>query len=250
MWTDAAVALTDQPDRRCGPGPDGALEEWPTVTRADTVPMVVPYTCPARRGRAGSFNVHVAAAQWPSNLSSIADHLQRHQRAYESRGEALAFVSQLAVVSAAGCTWASVASVSEGRVHTLAATGEPAREADALQDRSGTGPVVDSVTKDGAVRTADLCSDSRWPQLGRTTAKGTLSVRMAGGSDDAASVLTLYADRTDPFDDTSEAVAVLTAIYGGTVVAAAAAGSTTCTCNEHCSPTGRSGLPSVSSWPN
>ena len=167
--------------------------------------------------------MQVAAEQWPSNLSTIADYLRRRECAYESQDEALAFVTQLAVVSVPGSTWASIASVREGRMHTLAATGEPAREADALQDRSRTGPAIDAAMIDGAVRTPDLRSDPNWSLLGQTTARSTMSVRMTNCYDDSASVLNFYADRADRFDDTSEAVALVTAIYGGTLVAAAAA---------------------------
>ena len=49
----------------------------------------------------------------------------------------------------------------------VAATDEPGRLLEVCQEEAGHGPCVDALTFDRIVRTADLASDERWPELPR-----------------------------------------------------------------------------------
>jgi len=66
-----------------------------------------------------------------------------------------------------------------GRFSTPAATEEAVRTVDALQYRLGSGPCVDAIVQDTTTfNAADLRTDPRWPQFGRTAYEQTGIVSM------------------------------------------------------------------------
>lgn len=100
-----------------------------------------------------------------AELVEIADAVLR--LAEQLRGATAATVVgaviDLAVEVLPGARWASITTLRHGTFRTLAATGETARAADALQYALGTGPCVDTVLEDSVHRSADLAHDARWP---------------------------------------------------------------------------------------
>jgi GAF domain-containing protein len=65
-----------------------------------------------------------------------------------------------------GTTGAGVMLLDDGSVlSAVAATDEPGRRLEVVQQQTGEGPCVDALTFDLIVRTADLAVDDRWPVL-------------------------------------------------------------------------------------
>ena len=111
-----------------------------------------------------------------------------------------------AVEALPGARWASITTLRQGRFRTLAATGETACAADALQYELGGGPCVDTVLEDSVHCSPDLAHDPRWPVYGARVAedlgvRSALAYRLTLVSDpDLIAGLNLYSDVTDAFD--------------------------------------------------
>jgi len=112
-----------------------------------------------------------------------------------------------------GATGAGIMMLDDGSVlSAVAATDEPGRQLEVLQQQAGEGPCVDALTFDRIVSSTDLAADARWPvlvpELPDAGVRAVLGVplhidRVAVGS------LNVYRDRAHRWDDSE--VAALTA---------------------------------------
>lgn len=144
----------------------------------------------------------------PAGLAEIADAVvglgeRLRNAASDTLVEA---VIGYAVEALPGARWASITTLRQGRFRTLAATGETACAADALQYELGGGPCVDTVLEDSVHCSPDLAHDPRWPVYGARVAedlgvRSALAYRLTLVSDpDLIAGLNLYSDVTDAFD--------------------------------------------------
>jgi hypothetical protein len=132
-------------------------------------------------------------------------------------------VAALAVSSVQACDEASISVLGErGRMSTPSATAQVAVELDAEQYRGGAGPCVSAlIGEEPAAYSAEVASDKRWPEFGRTAAArgfGSVFSRRfdAGGS---VAGINFYARNTNAFSDGDKIAATLLAAFAGVVTA-------------------------------
>lgn len=162
----------------------------------------------------------------PAGLAEIADAVVRlgEQLRTATAETMVEAVIEHAVEALPGARWASITTLRHGVFRTLAATGEVAREADALQYRLGTGPCVDTVLEDSVHRSADLAHDTRWPVYGARAAeelgmRSALCYRLTLVADpDLLAGLNLYSDAPDSFDARTEWAGTLLAVHAAWAV--------------------------------
>ncbi|WP_052073623.1 GAF and ANTAR domain-containing protein [Rhodococcoides fascians] len=92
-------------------------------------------------------------------------------------------------------------------VRSVAATGEVPRLLDALQDKFGAGPYLQSARDYETVHVADYRYETRWPAftqavLERTPVRSSLSIQLFTDRE-ALGALNLYSETVDAFDDTA-----------------------------------------------
>ncbi|WP_344122094.1 GAF and ANTAR domain-containing protein [Kocuria aegyptia] len=144
----------------------------------------------------------------PVRRAELTELLTGLSRAFRTApgSAAVDAVAQSSIVHVPGCRWAAVTTLRQGRAHTLAVTGEPAAEAEALQHELGSGPRLDPALEGQPHVSADLGQDRRWPVFGRRVQDqlgmtGLLAYRMPLPGDVETTVgLTLYSDTADAFD--------------------------------------------------
>ncbi|GAA1751650.1 GAF and ANTAR domain-containing protein [Kocuria aegyptia] len=133
-------------------------------------------------------------------------------------------VLDYAVAALPGVRWASITTLRQGRFRTLAATGEAARAADALQYELGSGPCVDSVLEDSVHCSADLAHDARWPVYGTRVAeeigvRSALAYRLTLVVDpELIAGLNLYSDVPGAFDAHTQWVGTMLATHAAWAV--------------------------------
>ncbi len=93
----------------------------------------------------------------------------------------------------------------------VAATDEPGRLLEILQERDGHGPCVDALTFDRTVTVGDMANDTRWPALGELPGAGVRSVLGVPLHTDRVPVGSLNVYRDRPHQWTESEVAALTA---------------------------------------
>ncbi len=93
----------------------------------------------------------------------------------------------------------------------VAATDEPGRLLEVVQEQVGHGPCVDALTFGQIVNTADLGADARWPELGQLAAKGVRAVLGVPLHADRLPVGSLNVYRDQPHQWTESEVSALTA---------------------------------------
>jgi GAF domain-containing protein len=163
---------------------------------------------------------------------STADRHQLAQRLAEAaRGlqeqsdpqQVLDRVASLAVAMVPGADQASITMVRSRRhVYSAAATGDLAREFDALQDETGEGPCLDAIWQQPMVRVDDLAGDPRWPVLGRRAAErgvGSMLCLRLVVHRGTLGALDLLARRESAFADESEHIGLLLASHAAIAVA-------------------------------
>jgi hypothetical protein len=114
-----------------------------------------------------------------------------------------------------GCDRASLMLSRRGRLETVAATDDVARQIDALERELGEGPCIDAMADAGVLHDRDLSDGSRWPRLhGRvlssTPVRGMAGFRLRTGVDETGA-LNLFSDEADRLTSTS--------LHQGTVLA-------------------------------
>jgi len=116
------------------------------------------------------FNASVArAAREMAEEHTVADTLER--------------VLEFCVDVIEPCDFAGISLVEDGRVRTLAASGEKLRAIDDLQFQLREGPCFDAMRQLDVVTANDLATDVRWPRWGplvseRTGVRSSLSFRL------------------------------------------------------------------------
>jgi len=135
-------------------------------------------------------------------------------------------VTQVAVRHVPGSQWASMTLLRGDQFLTIAATGEPARLADAVQYELRSGPCVDAVVDNAIYAPTDLRNDTRWPEFGKRVStdlglESMLSYRLAVDLDDVIAGMNLYADRPHAFDRDSVEMGLLLATHAALAVSAA-----------------------------
>ncbi|HEY6525552.1 MAG TPA: GAF and ANTAR domain-containing protein [Solirubrobacteraceae bacterium] len=93
----------------------------------------------------------------------------------------------------------------------VAATDEPSRLLEVLQEQVGHGPCVDALTFDQTVIASDLADDERWPELDELPPAGVRAVLGVPLHADRVPVGSLNVYRDRPHDWTESEVAALTA---------------------------------------
>ena len=162
----------------------------------------------------------------PAGLAEIADAVvglgeRLRNAASDTLVEA---VIGYAVEALPGARWASITTLRQGRFRTLAATGETACAADALQYELGGGPCVDTVLEDSVHCSPDLAHDPRWPVYGARVAedlgvRSALAYRLTLVADpELIAGLNLYSDVTDAFDEHTRWAGTLLATHAAWAV--------------------------------
>lgn len=144
--------------------------------------------------------------------------------AQEDERQPLEVLVAAAVERVPGVQWASVSMLRAGSFTTMAATGEEAVRADALQYEIGSGPCVDAVLEDSLYVTGDVSGDPRWGEWGRRAGAevgvtSVLSQRLhLVDQNGVVAGLNLYAGKAHAFDEASVGVALILATHGAMVL--------------------------------
>lgn len=162
----------------------------------------------------------------PAGLVEIADAVVRlGEQLRDAASDTLVeAVLEHAVETLPGARWASITTLRQGRFRTLAATGEQAQAADALQYELGSGPCVDSVLEDSVHYSADLARDPRWPVYGARVAeelgvRSGLAYRLTLVVDaELIAGLNLYSDVPDAFEAHTQWAGTLLATHAAWAV--------------------------------
>lgn len=129
-------------------------------------------------------------------------------------GQVLADVVGLAVDEVPGCLYAGMSLSVEGRLCTVAVTGERARQLDQVQYRHGDGPCLTALRDDEVVLCEDYGHDRRWPAVADAACRlgvgSSLSVPLSVGQS-AVGTLNLYAEGNLAFTHRSRVVAQMLA---------------------------------------
>ncbi|MGQ1796112.1 ANTAR domain-containing protein [Kocuria oceani] len=167
----------------------------------------------------------------PDGLAEIADAVVRlgEQLRTVTADTLVEAVIRQAAETLPGARWASITTLRHDTFRTLAATGEKARQADALQYRVGSGPCVDALLEDSVHRSGDLAHDARWPEYGARVARelgvrSALAYRLILVPDpDLIAALNLYSDVPDAFDAQTEWAGTMLATHAAWAVSTALA---------------------------
>jgi GAF domain-containing protein len=155
----------------------------------------------------------------------LADAARGFQEGSEPPGQVLNHVVRLAVAMVPGADEATITMVRGRRhVYSAAATGELARNFDALQNETGQGPCLDAIWHQQTVRVNDLAGDPRWPSIGRRAAErgiGSMLCLQLFVHEDTLGALDLLAHERSAFTDESEYIGLLVASHAALAVAAA-----------------------------
>ncbi len=140
-----------------------------------------------------------------TELATLAGQL----RAESGSPEVLERALKTVVGQIPGCEHASI---SDDRAVTIAASDDAAREADALQHRTGEGPCLQAALDGDEFYTFSVESETRWPAytaalLRQSPIRSSLALPLR--TEHAA--LNLFADRADAFDHDSLAAAAVVA---------------------------------------
>ncbi len=148
---------------------------------------------------------------------------------------ATAIVS-LTVASIEGAEQASISESRNGRLRTVASTGEMASAGDCLQYEFGHGPCVDALDRSSEAlnrtvvyRSDDVGTDDRWPQFGRRAAadvgaRSMMSFRLYLDNDpDRVAGLNVYSSRPSAFDASAQTVGTVLATQSARALLTAAA---------------------------
>jgi ANTAR domain-containing protein/GAF domain-containing protein len=139
-------------------------------------------------------------------------------------------LSVMAVETVPGAEHAGITLGREGGTFaTVAATDDLVNLVDQIQYDLVSGPCVDAILKNTTFKTADLRTDTRWPEFGHRAVEtggviSMLSLRLYTETDGGSIAgLNMYSHTRDAFDDSSEAIATLLATHGSLAVGKAAA---------------------------
>lgn len=106
----------------------------------------------------------------------------RHLAEKRDRDSALQVLSEVAVARVPGAEYAGVTAGRNGKMSTVAATGDLVRRTDAIQYELGSGPCVDAILENTTFNAADLRSDGRWPGGARSKPPASSACSRSGCS--------------------------------------------------------------------
>ncbi|MGJ7439710.1 GAF and ANTAR domain-containing protein [Aquipuribacter sp. MA13-6] len=161
-------------------------------------------------------------------LDELAAQFSRFARTAEQQDdphETLVEIVRAAVEVVPGCDEGSISIVlGRRRVTSEAASGELPSVVDAIQERLGEGPCLDSAYQHVTVRVPDMAAEERWPRFTAEAvaagALGMMSFQLYVAGDDLGA-LNLFSRRAGAFDDESEHVGLLFAAHAGVAYATA-----------------------------
>jgi GAF domain-containing protein len=157
----------------------------------------------------------LAAEDWPGeslerqHIHSALTHIENLQRTGETDFEAaLLELNQISVPSVPGAEDAGVTFIEQdGKLRTMAPTGELLRELDEIQRETQEGPCLSAAWNQHTIHIADLRTENRWPRyrdtaLERTPVRSVLCFRLFGEGRPLAA-LNFTARRPGAFTDDS-----------------------------------------------
>ncbi|RBY88665.1 GAF and ANTAR domain-containing protein [Blastococcus sp. TF02A-26] len=137
----------------------------------------------------------------------------------------LQVITESAVGVVPGVEEASISYVTgRQRIEARAATGDPPRELDEIQNRLGEGPCLDAVWTDSTVRIDDMRSEARWPRFAAAAVElGVLSAVsfQLFVEGDNLGALNLYSRQPAAFGEESEDVGLVFAAHAAVALAGA-----------------------------
>ena len=143
-------------------------------------------------------SVVLSADQSPLQLAEAFAELARVLAAQGTVEQTLEAITRHAVAVVEGAQHASVTVLRQGKLRTVAATGDRPRQVDRIQYEAGEGPCVDSiVAPEDTFLSADIGVDSRWPMFGpraaaQTGVRSMLAYRLFLEDEDTIGSLNLY----------------------------------------------------------
>lgn len=158
----------------------------------------------------------------------IAEAMQAAARALEAEGsvtETLDGIVQAAIQAIPGVTDAGISQVYRGgRIETLAASGDLAREIDKVQYELREGPCVELLeSEDQVMQVDDLSDRSRWPnfapQVEKLGARSWMAYRLYT-SQDSMGALNLFSTEPHAFDEQTQEIAALLAAHAAVALGA------------------------------
>lgn len=129
----------------------------------------------------------------------------------------------LAVAVVPGCDWASIAvHPPVSTPHTVAASHDIARAADALQHETGDGPIFRAIGGDELAASADLPAETQWARFSsavsdRTPVRGAMSFHLTDLPNPTA--LSLYTGTPGAFGEETVTTGALFAVHAASLMA-------------------------------
>lgn len=138
--------------------------------------------------------------------------------------ESLGALARSAVDRVPGARHASITNYVHDSFHTVAATDDVARRADAIQYDLGSGPCIDAIVDDTLYRPDDLRHDPRWPEYGRRVSdelgiRSMLSYRLGVEVGEAIVGLNVYGREVAAFDERATLIGLMLATHGALAAA-------------------------------
>jgi len=159
------------------------------------------------------------SSELAAQLSDLARELQQDDAVHA----VLSGIVQAALDLIPGTAHASISLVTgRKKVDSEVASGDLARQVDALQSSTGQGPCLDAAYRDRVVRVPDLSREDRWPEFSQGAvklgARSMLSFQLFVEGD-RLGALNLYGAAANAFDDESEQVGLLVAAHAAVAFA-------------------------------
>lgn len=163
--------------------------------------------------------------QTPIELAQAFADVARALLAEQDVPATLDRIARLAVETIDGCDHAGISLIEGRRVSTAGASGDIARQVDALQYESDEGPCLDAIREHETYRVADLRAEERWPHFAHRAASETgiasmLCFRLFAEVN-TMGALNLYSKQPDAFDDEAVAVGSVFAAHAAVALSAA-----------------------------
>ena len=158
-------------------------------------------------------------------LAGVLSDFARTVEQQKDTHSTLVEVVRAAIELVPGCDDASISVVlGRRKVRSEAASGDLARDVDALQERFHEGPCLDAAYEHATVRLSDMATESRWPKFTKAARErgvgAMLSFQLYVDGDNLGA-LNLYSRKADAFTDESEHVGSMFAAHAALAYSAA-----------------------------
>jgi GAF domain-containing protein len=159
----------------------------------------------------------------PETLATALAQMARDLLTQDTVQQTLCRIVEHAVSLVEGCERAGILAIESGKLRTLAATDDVARESDRIQLEVDEGPCLDSALRDKRLyRIDDLTADDRWPRYGpkaRELGIGSAMGFLLYTRDRNLGALNVYGSRPGVFSERSEQVGWLLASHAAVAFA-------------------------------